>query len=192
MELQHINVSLLLDGPLAIDAERFIDLFHRWIRNEAFDELLIDVADYRHIARGASVALIGFEADYVMEDKSARSEDDRWSLRYNRKAPLPGNNEDRMRQALRSAATCGRMLEAEFGQEDSFRFNRKQLELVINDRALAENTPETHAACTPELQKMLAHLFGHDQFRLEPPQDPRSLYGVTIHCDQPFDLETLG
>ena len=52
MDLQHVNVKIYVDGDLAVDPARFIEIFHGWIKEEAFDELLIDVADYRHVPDG--------------------------------------------------------------------------------------------------------------------------------------------
>ncbi len=99
MQLQHVNVKIYVDGDLNVDPARFIEVFHRWIREQATNELLIDVADYRHVPSGPGVLLVGFEADYGMDNTGGR-----YGLRYNRKAPLEGSNADRVRQALRSAA----------------------------------------------------------------------------------------
>ena len=67
MELQHVNVKLFVEGTLQVDPERFIEVFHRWIREHTLDEMLIDIADYRHVPAGPSVLLVGFEADYSLE-----------------------------------------------------------------------------------------------------------------------------
>ncbi len=45
MELQHVNVKIFVEDDDAVDPERFIGAFHRWIRDRVLDELLIDVAD---------------------------------------------------------------------------------------------------------------------------------------------------
>ena len=62
-----------------------------------FGELLLDVADYRHVPAGPGVMLIGNEGDYSVDNTG-----DRLGIRYNRKAALDGDNQDRLRQAARS------------------------------------------------------------------------------------------
>ena len=183
MELQHINVKIYVEGDLPVDPADFIPVFHQWVKDKVLDELLIDVADYRHVPAGPGVLLVGLEADYDMDNT-----DNRWGLRYNRKAPLKGTNEDRFRQAFRSAAHACGMLEKQFAGDSPLKFSRREFELFVNDRALAPNTPETFEACKPELESFLQNLLGHDEFDMVHRGDPRSLFGVTITSAQPFEL----
>jgi hypothetical protein len=186
MELQHINVKIFVDGELAIDPAKFIDVFHAWVRDHTLDELLIDVADYRHVPAGPGVMLIGHEADYSMDHA-----DGRWGLRYNRKAAVDGSNDDCLRQALRSAGRACQLLEEHFKGEPSLLFSRREFELFVNDRALAPNTPEILATSQPILESFLTSALGHDDFRLEPRPDPRSLFGVSVAVAQPFELTEI-
>ena len=64
MNVQHVNVKFFVDGELNVDWERFIEVFHVWIAEQSTDELLIDVADYRHVPMGPGVILVGHEEDY--------------------------------------------------------------------------------------------------------------------------------
>ena len=182
MELQHINVKIYVAGDLPVDPADFIPVFHQWVKDQVLDELLIDVADYRHVPAGPGVLLVGHEADYDMDNT-----DNRWGLRYSRKAPIEGSNEDRFRQAFRSTAHACGMLEKEFAKS-ALKFSRREFELFVNDRALAPNTPETFEACKPELESFLRNLPGHDEFELVHRDDPRSLFGVTISSAQPFEF----
>ncbi len=186
MELQHVNVKIPVDGDLTVDLARFIDVFHEWIKGQVLDELLIDVADYRHVPAGPGVLLVAHEADYSMDNT-----DDRYGLRYNRKAALEGTNEDRFRQALWSAANACRLLEARFAKEGPLKFSRQELELFINDRALAPNTPETYATCKPELEAFFKKALGHGEFSLEHRSDPRARFGVGVKIANPFDLAAM-
>ena len=52
MNVQHVNVKFFVDGELNVDWERFIEVFHVWVAEQSTDELLIDVADYRHVPMG--------------------------------------------------------------------------------------------------------------------------------------------
>src|SRR6202521_4852993 len=108
MQLQHVNVKLLVRNPGEINLEPLIPVFHSWIQNQAGDELLLDVADYRHVEAGPGVVLIGYEGDYSVDNT-----DNRLGVRYNRKGALDGNNQDRLEQAARAALSACRRLEAE-------------------------------------------------------------------------------
>jgi len=144
------------------------------------------VVDYRHVPAGPGVLLVGLEADYGMDHA-----DNRWGLRYNRKAALAGSNEDRFRQALGAAAQACRLLEERFAADGPLKFNGREIELSINDRALAPNTGETYAAAKPELEAFLKSTLGHDAFELSHRSDPRRCFGVTIKISKPFDLKSI-
>lgn len=183
MELQHVNVKIFVDGDLPFEPSRFIEVFHAWIRDSVLDELMIDVADYRHVPTGPGVLLIGHESDYSVDNTRGR-----WGLLYNRKAPLEGSNQDRLRQALGSAVHACRLLEKQFADEGPLTFSRTEFDLFINDRALAPNTPETFASCKSELESFLTATFGHDDFTMEHRADPRQRFGVTVTAANPFEL----
>lgn len=183
MELQHVNVKIFVDDELSVEPARFIEVFHAWIRDSVLDELMIDVADYRHVPAGPGVLLIGHESDYSMDNT-----DERWGLRYNRKAPLEGTNEDRFRQAMGSAVNACRLLEEQFADEGPLTFSRSEFDLFINDRAFAPNTTDTFAACKPELESFLTTTLGHNNFTLEHHADARQRFGITVKAANPFDL----
>lgn len=183
MELQHVNVKIFVDGELPIEPARFIEVFHSWIRDSVLSELLVDVADYRHVPDGPGVLLVGHESDYSMDNTGGR-----WGMRYNRKAPIEGSNEDRFHQALGAAVNACRLLEEQFASEGPLRFSRTGFDLFINDRAFAPNTADTFAACKPELERFLAGALGHNEFTLEHHANPRQRFGVSVKAANPFDL----
>ena len=185
MELQHVNVKIFVDGELPVDAARLIEVFHRWIRESVLDDFLIDVADYRHVPAGPGVMLIGHDVDYSLDNAGGR-----WGLLYNRKSSVEGSNDDRLREALVSAANACRLLEEEFSS-DGLTFSRNELQIIINDRALAPNTPETLAAAQPVLESFFSALFGHSDFTITAESDPRRRFGVTVTSSPPFDLAAL-
>jgi hypothetical protein len=185
MELQHINVKLFVEGDMPIAAASLIEVFHRWIRESVLDGFLLDVADYRHVPAGPGVMLIGHDVDYSLDHA-----EERWGLLYNRKGAVEGSNEDRLGEAIGAAAHASRLLEEEFASE-GLKFSRNELQIIINDRALAPNTPETLAACQPEIEAFLTGLFGHSDFTLTAESEPRRRFGVTVKASTPFDLATL-
>src|SRR5437879_9478234 len=106
VELQHVNVKLLLENPEDLNLDAVITVFHSWIQDQVCEELLLDVADYRHVHHGPGVVLIGHEADYASDNT-----DGRLGIRYNRKAPLEGSNRERLANSLRSALAAAERLQ---------------------------------------------------------------------------------
>ncbi len=182
MDVQHVNIKIFVEGELNVALERFIEIFHKWVPQNALGGLLIDIADYRHVPSGPGVMLIGFEADYSIDNQGSR-----WGLLYNRKAPQEGTNAGRLRDAFAAAANACRMLEAEF-TDGSLKFSRREFEIIINDRLPAPNTAETFAAFKPELESFLKNFFGEGGFTIEHDPDPRRRFGVRVKLPKPFEL----
>ena len=182
MDLQHVNIKIPVEADSKVDTTRVIELFHDWIRQQSFAELLIDVADYCHVPTGPHAFLAGLEADYSLEYTGSR-----YLLRYNRKAAADGSNEDRLLQAFQSAANACCLLEA----DASLKFSRDEFEISINDRALAPNTSETFDHCKSELEAFVEKAIGHSNFSLAHQGDARSLFTVSINVSEPFDLAAL-
>jgi len=174
MEIQHLIAKLFVDGELKLAPERCVDVFHRWVAEQSAPELLIDVAELLHVPDGPGVIAVGHEGDYALDHT-----DGRWGILYRRKVELAGSNADRVAQAIRSAAEAAARLEAEFG--DELKFDRSEIELVVNDRGLAPNTPETYAKVQDDLKSGIAAYLGHSDFEIEPQVgDPRRRFAVTV------------
>jgi hypothetical protein len=184
IELQHINVKLLLKDPENLNLDSVIPIFHSWIQEQVFDELLLDVADYRHVKHGPGLILIGHEADYSVDNT-----DGLLGIRYNRKAPLPGTNLDRLIQATRSALVACQRLESDSRLSGKFHFNGQDIQLVINDRLLAPNTEKTRQAAAPHFQLLGKKLLGHAELTYN--VDPRRLLTATLRSSRPFSTGEL-
>ena len=169
IELQHVNVKLLLRNPEQVPLEALIPVFHSWIEGQIFDELLLDVADYRHVHAGPGVVLVGHQANYSVDNA-----DERLGVRYNRKAAIEGSNQDRLRQALRAAATACQRLEAEPRMAGTLQYDGQEMEFFVNDRLLAPNTDETWQALKSELEVYFPGA------KLERVGEPRDLFRVSI------------
>ena len=106
-------------------------MFHRWIQDRVCPEMLIDVADYRHVPDGPGVMLIGHEAHYSLD--STEGPAGRCSTAASRPAAEAQEN---LRQAYTAAAAC-RRLEQEPEFAGKLKFNTGRLRISINDRLLA-------------------------------------------------------
>jgi hypothetical protein len=186
MDLQHVNVRLYLEGDQNVVLEALIPVFHSWIQDQICEELLIDVADYRHVYRGPGVVLVGHEANYSVDNV-----DDRLGLRYNRKAMLGGTNQYRFKQALRAALVGCERLESDPRLEGKVRFNRREMELFINDRLLAPNLWETYKILKPELDAFFQEVLRDNGYCLKHTGDGRQLFSVAVQSATPLDPHEL-
>src|SRR5580658_3847905 len=116
--MQHINLKIFIRDAGAVDIDDAITVFHRWIREKACPEMLIDVADYRLVFAGPGVLLIGHEANYSLDNR-----ENRLGLLYNRKAALDGTFQTRLGQAYRAAFEACDRLERETPFRGKLRFD---------------------------------------------------------------------
>ncbi|GAB4144090.1 MAG: hypothetical protein Tsb009_15590 [Planctomycetaceae bacterium] len=186
MEFQHVNIKIPVEGDLTIATEEFVPVFHQWIRENTLNELMIDVADYRHVVDGPSVLLVGHESDYVFDQTEGIP-----GLLYNRKAGVEGDNAARFSAAMKAAVNVCLLLEQEFENSKPLKFSRSTFEVIINDRAIAPNTEETLAAFRSEFEPFLQSDLGVSSFELVHDAEPRKRFRVTVQCGTPLDFEKL-
>jgi hypothetical protein len=181
-----MNVKVLVENPERVNWEPLIPVFHSWIQGQGFGELLLDVADYRHVPAGPGVVLIGHEANYSVDNTGARL-----GVRYNRKAALGGSNQDRLRQATRAALTACQRLEAELQLEGKLRFNGREMEFFVNDRLLAPNCEATREAVRPDFEEFFQKLFRGGEYSVSYGTDPRGLFAISVKATRSFATADL-
>jgi hypothetical protein len=167
--VQHVNLKIFVRDAAAIELADAVPVFHRWIKDNRCPELLIDVADYRHVTAGPGVMLIGYEANYSLDNR-----ENRLGLLYNRRTALEGTFQSRLAQAHGAALEACERLEQEAPFLGKLEFDRDTLEIFVNDRLLAPNTNETWEAVRPELEKFFTGC------RLERRGEPRDLFRVAV------------
>jgi hypothetical protein len=187
MDLQHVNVKLLVDNSAPVDLEPLIPVFHSWIQDRVCEELLLDVADYRHVPAGPGVVLIGHEANYSVDNT-----DGRLGVRYNRKAPLEGTAQDRLEQAVRAAIAACQRLENDPRLEGNIRFGGRHWEFFVNDRLIAPNQENSRESLDPEFRELFRKLFSDKPYSLEYNLgDPRRLLSVAVETTDKFTPNEL-
>ena len=189
IELQHINIKLLLEG--SADLDPIIPIFHGWIQNRVIlnkerPELLIDVADYRHVHHGPGIVLIGHEADYSIDNTSGRL-----GLRYNRKAQITGTNEEKLTQPAMAALKAAKHLQEDTRLNGKLYFNGYDLDVSVNDRLVAPTNDDTRRILDPEVRNFACKLLNASEYSLTYEADPRRLFGVAIHSERKFTVEDL-
>jgi hypothetical protein len=186
MNLQHVNAKLIVQNAGEVDLEPVIPVFHSWIQDRAFEETLLDVADYRHVPGGPGVVLIGHEANYSVDNAG-----NRLGVRYNRKAALNGSPQDRLEQAACAAIRACQRLQSDSRLEGRIRYNGQELELFVNDRLLAPNNDATREAMEPEIRAVCTRLFAGKEYSLEYDRDPLHLFSVTVKTSEEFAPDRL-
>jgi hypothetical protein len=186
LELQHVNVKLAVKNPERVNLPSLVPVFHTWIQGQVLEGQLLDVADYGHVVAGPGVILIAHEGDYSVD-----ATDRRIGVRYNRKTPLGGTNQDRLAQSTYAALTACQLLADDPTIDGQIEFNGQNVEIFINDRLLAPNYEETRAALEPEFRTFAAKLFGGQPYYMSFSQDPRRLLTAFLTVSQPISLAVL-
>ena len=165
--MQHIHIKLFAEESAAITLTDAIAVFHRWIQTSAVPGLLIDVADYSHVVNGPGVVLIGLEAYYSLDLNKGRL-----GFLYQRKAQAAGTDAANLQDALATARAATARLEQEPEFAGKVRFPGNQLSVILNNRQLYPNSPETWNAVEPTLRAAL------DGYTLVRNEDPRERFEV--------------
>lgn len=186
MSIDHVNIKIFARQPYPADLADAIPVFHHWIQDHILDELMIDIADYRHVPDGPGVMLIGDAADYGLDQASGRL-----GLLYNRKRPAEGSFEDKLRDAFASAFAACQLLEEDSAFRGKLKFDAGDCEVIINDRLLAPNTDETWQALKPDLERFFNNLYGEKAHTLEHVGEPRERFRAAVRSSRPIDISGL-
>jgi hypothetical protein len=185
VQVQHLNVKIFAKDTAGVDLACAIPVFHRWIQDNVCEELLIDVADYRHVPAGPGVVLVGHEANYSLDLSGARL-----GLLYNRKAPADHNPRENLTQAFRAALSACRRLELEPEFHGTLKFNAGECQVILNDRLLAPNTKATWQALKADFENFFGGLYGAG-YTLDHSSDPRERFRVGVKAIDAVDALSL-
>jgi hypothetical protein len=167
--MDHFRVKIYARPDSTPDLAEAIPVFHRWIQQRTFHELLIDVADYRHVPQGPGVLLVGYDAF-----RSLDSGGHGLGLLYTRRTTMEGTVEQKLRAALEAGLETCAKLEAEPEFAGRLRFDRGDLEVSVNDRVLAPNDEDTWRALQPVLRAVFPDA------DLQHTGDSRDLFTVAV------------
>jgi hypothetical protein len=182
MNVQHINFKLFIENPEKVNLADYAAVFNSWIQKQAFEELLIDVADYLHVHNGPGIMLIGHEADYSLDNRAGRL-----GLLYNRKAQLEGSTQEKLAQAARAALTAAQILE----EKNGLQFNASEVQIIINDRLLVPNTAETFEELEADFRSFFNKLYSDADYTLAYQSHPRERFTIDVKTESHFNVENL-
>jgi hypothetical protein len=184
MELQKINVKFFVAEPDRVQLEEFINVFNSWI--ESSDGDFYDVTDYSHVHDGPGIVLVAHDANISIDNAGGRL-----GLLYNRKQPLPGTNQERLRFVFRSALENCRKLEEDPSLRGRLTFLGNEATLLINDRLIAANSDAVFEEFRPDIQALALSLYRGGDITLERDPDTRKRFNVLMKTDRQFDLPAL-
>ncbi len=142
------------EAAAALELEAVVPVFHRFIREQLFDELMIDVADYKHVKNGPGVVLVGDANDYYLDEGEGRP-----GLLFSRKRHGSGP-ESRLREGFARALKACTLLEQAPELGGKLQFATNEVLLRLPDRLNAPNDDATFAEVSAELSPLLDKLFG--------------------------------
>ncbi|MEZ5398146.1 MAG: hypothetical protein R2729_00670 [Bryobacteraceae bacterium] len=173
--MQHFRVKLYAAAEAGYEAGGAIPVFHRWIQNGTLGELLIDVADYRHVPAGPGIVLVGYDGIYGLDETGHRL-----GLLYTRRTALEGTVAERIAQAYDAAVRAARSLAGEPEFAGKVRFDEQRWELSVNDRLLAPNDDASWGALEPAVRAFVEARFGAGKCRWVRAGERRDLLTAAI------------
>ena len=161
MKSEKLQIKFFARPNAAFELEAVVPVFHRFIREHAFDELMIDVADYKHVHHGPGIALVGDANDYFLDEGEGRP-----GLLFSRKRHGSGP-EGRLREGFARALKACTLLEAapELGGKLTFATNEVLIRLP--DRLRAPNDDTSFAEVSSEVTALFDKLYGAGTFSIE-------------------------
>ena len=145
----------------AFDHEAIVPVFQRFIREHAFDELMIDVADYKHVKNGPGIVLVGDANDYYLDEGEGRP-----GLLFSRKRHGAGPD-GRLREGLARALRACKLLEEAPELGGKLTFVSDEILVRLPDRLRAPNDDASFAEASKELSTLLDKLYGSGAFAIE-------------------------
>lgn len=185
MQSQKLQLKLFALPNPAFDVETIVPVFHRFIREHAFDELMIDVADYKHVKSGPGIVLIGDANDYYLDEGEGRP-----GLLFSRKRHGAGPD-GRLREGFARALRACKLLEEAPELGGKLRFATNELLLRLPDRLHAPNDDASFADVSRELSALLEKLYGAGGFAIERGAKAPAPLELRVRCTSAPALTSL-
>lgn len=175
MQIQQTRVKVLATSN-ELEQEQLIPVFHSWIRESRLgDQLLIDVADYRHVPKGPGVMLIGDQGHYSLDEMGGAR-----GLAYARKRDSIGDAAPRVAEALRAALTACEALQNETSLGGKLGFDPAKLEIHVMSRLTAPNTAASYESFRPILVELLTQVYDGAELSVVHLDHDRQPFGVRV------------
>ncbi|HUF09012.1 MAG TPA: hypothetical protein VMO47_06815 [Rhodothermales bacterium] len=150
MILRRHSVKLCGAGEAEVALTEIVPVFHEWIRSGDFEELLIDVGDYKHVAGGPGIVLVGLESDY-----SVSSAGGGLGLVYTCKRLDGQGASESLAASIGRLAYAAARLSDEPALRGRIRFDPRRIEVTFLDRLTAANSEEGFQFVVPLMNRAL-------------------------------------
>ena len=154
MTFARLSAKYFIEDSDSVNLPALMPVFQRWITDNPFGDLLIDVVDYKHVHNGPGVILIGHETDYALDMRDGRP----GLLVTQKRGPalLP----KALRALLEKTLSARRLLETEKSIRSPTQFGADEVEITFYDRLLFPNREETASQIRPVLDKIIREIYG--------------------------------
>ena len=186
MDLHKFGIKFFAADAQSLDILKLIPIYHRWIQQNALEDLLIDVADYTHVPGGPGVMLIAHEGNYALDETGHER-----GVVYYSKHELAGELPERLARVARKALQAGQLMSGDAELEGALRLPGNRLEFFANDRLVAPNTDAAYAELEPALRTFLDRLYAGAPYTLAREADPKERLSVRVQAAGEVALETL-
>jgi len=161
-EPQRVGVKVFVEDQDAFDRARMIDVFHRWIQEDRIPGTLVDVHDYPHVPDGPGVLLIAHGWHLRTDEAGGRI-----GLELELKRQGSGTLEEQVRKAIVGVLGAAAALEQDTASDNPVRFGTREMVFRFTDRLAVPSTEAAFEEITPELENVLAGLYGEVPFQFE-------------------------
>ena len=183
MELKKFGVKLYLNTNGSFDSKDYIPVFHTWIQQKVVDDhLLIDVADYSHIADGPGVMLISHEGHISLDQENLQP-----GIMYMRKTDMAGSFKERFIKVLSIITkAANRLCDNNINKEIDF--VKHSLRFITNDRRVAKNTVENQKLYQDAVQEALENKYPGKTWNIDNFASENERLAFTVNFSKDTDI----
>lgn len=176
---KRLSVKLFVNNPEVVEAEQLVPVFQRWIQDSVIEnELLIDVADYKHVHHGPGILLIAHEGDYAYQANAGRV-----GLSYTLKQHDNATLAETIALALTRLNNAADLLHAEENL-NGIRFALNTLQVTILDRLNYPNEETVTSDVYEELRDYFSRLGVDASVVADNNRDPREAVRFDINLSE--------
>jgi hypothetical protein len=186
MDLNKFGIKFFAVDAERIDILKLIPIYHRWIQQNALEDLLIDVADYSHVPAGPGVMLIAHEGNYALDETGHER-----GVVYYSKHKLSGDLSERFAKVAHKALQAALLMSGDAELEGALRVPGNRLAFFSNDRLVAPNSDAAYAELEPAFKSFLDRLYAGAPYTLTREVDPKERLTVQVRAEGEVTLQTL-
>ena len=160
-----LQIKIAFQDPLSGGFDALVPVLHTWITEARLDDVLIDVADYKHVPDGPGILLIGHKADWAYDEVDGQP-----GFRYQRKRQPEVSLQGDVEAGLNALLEALDLLQVDYQQAFIPRFD--QFEVTLLDRLRYPNAEDNQRDAGRVVQAAFASYFGEGTVVHVAPRQP--------------------